>query len=54
MIFLIIIDRCAREHPYQTIPIVYAIANSNIDQKYNQCEESTNNEEVIYIQFIIL
>jgi len=41
------------EHPYQTIPIVYAVANSNIDQKYNiKYKQSTNNkEEVIYTQW---
>ncbi|VVC40821.1 Hypothetical protein CINCED_3A017263 [Cinara cedri] len=40
-----LINRCAIEHPYQTIPIVYAIANSNIDHVYIQCKPSTNNEE---------
>lgn len=39
------------EHPYHTIPIVYAVANSNIDQTFIQSEQSTNNkEEVIYVQ----
>uniref|UniRef100_A0A2H8TWI9 non-specific serine/threonine protein kinase n=2 Tax=Melanaphis sacchari TaxID=742174 RepID=A0A2H8TWI9_9HEMI len=40
-----IINRCAIDHPYQTIPIIYAVANTNIDQKFNQCEASFNDEE---------
>ncbi|XP_026809071.1 serine-protein kinase ATM isoform X1 [Rhopalosiphum maidis] len=40
-----IINRCAMDHPYQTIPIVYAVANTNIDQKFIQCEPHFNDEE---------
>ncbi|CAH1736405.1 unnamed protein product, partial [Aphis gossypii] len=40
-----IINRCAIDHPYQTIPIVYAVANTNIDQKFIQCESPFNDEE---------
>jgi len=36
------------DHPYQTIPIVYAVANTNIDYKFNQCEPVE--EEVFYTQ----
>jgi len=36
------------DHPYQTIPIVYAVANTNIDHKFNQCEPPE--EEVFYTQ----
>lgn len=40
------------EHPYHTIPIIYAVANSNIDQDYILSKQSINNrEEVISIQF---
>jgi len=47
------IDRCAIEHPYHTIPIVYAVANSNLDLKYTKHEKSsTNKEEVKYIFMI--
>ncbi|KAE9539511.1 hypothetical protein AGLY_004763 [Aphis glycines] len=40
-----IINRCAIDHPYQTIPIVYAVANTNIDQRFIQCESPFNDEE---------
>lgn len=51
MYLLFNIDRCAIEHPYHTIPIVYAIANSNEDKTYTKYQKSTNNkEEVIYFQ----
>lgn len=40
------------EHPYHTIPIIYAVANSNIDQNYIFPKQSINiREEVISIQF---
>jgi len=34
------------DHPYQTIPIVYAVANTNIDHTFIQCEPPE--EEVFY------
>jgi len=37
------------DHPYQTIPIVYAVANTNIDHKFMQCGEPPE-EEVFYTQ----
>lgn len=47
MLFTIV--RCAMDHPYQTIPIVYAVANTNIDHKFMQCGEPPE-EEVFYTQ----
>lgn len=39
------------DHPYQTIPIVYAVANTNIDQTIIQREQHINDkEEVFYTQ----
>lgn len=40
-----IINRCAMDHPYQTIPIIYAVANTNIDHKYIQSDLPFNDEE---------
>jgi len=45
------IDRCAIDHPYQTIPIVYAVANTNIDQKFIQCESPFNDEEKVFYTY---
>ncbi|XP_060874698.1 serine-protein kinase ATM isoform X2 [Metopolophium dirhodum] len=42
-----IIIRCAMDHPYQTIPIVYAVANTNIDHKFNQCEPPEEESRVL-------
>jgi hypothetical protein len=40
------------EHPYHTIPIIYAVANSNIDQHLMMPKQSIyKKEEVISIQF---
>ncbi|XP_050523942.1 serine-protein kinase ATM isoform X2 [Daktulosphaira vitifoliae] len=38
-----LLDRCAKEHPHHTLPIVYAVANSCIDRKING-EEIDKNE----------
>jgi len=39
------------DHPYQTIPIVYAVANTNIDQKFIQCEPHFNDEEEVFYTY---
>ncbi|XP_050425429.1 serine-protein kinase ATM isoform X2 [Adelges cooleyi] len=41
-----LINRCAKEHPHQTIPIVYAVANSCIDQKYIEGQESVDEPRI--------
>jgi len=32
------------DHPYQTIPVIYAVANTNIDHKFNQCGDPLEEE----------
>jgi len=36
------------EHPHHTIPIVYAVANTNIDQKFIQREQPFNDKEEVF------
>ncbi|KAL3277397.1 hypothetical protein HHI36_012746 [Cryptolaemus montrouzieri] len=50
-----IIERCAREHPHHTLPIVLGLANSHKDSEYNdsQAKSSINEERVLEAKKLI-
>lgn len=40
-----IVERCAKDHPHHTIPIIMSIANANKDIEYTKCKTKTQLNE---------